>query len=891
MVISLNKSTSIVFIDSKVDDYSSLIPGIASEIKIVLLDSVSDGLEKITATLQTSEYKEVHLISHGSPGCLYLGNNQLSLDILSEYTEVLKTWFSRNSEPPTLLLYGCNVAAGDAGAEFIAKLKQLTGAEIAATAKLTGNKALGGDWQLERTTTEMDVTLAVDELTRLTYQGVLATFNVTTEEDQDGEDTEGTDLALREAINAANNTAGSDVITFDSNVSNIDLTIGELKITDSVTIKGLGADSLAVDGGHQNFPVFSIGDEDVNAGINVDIDGLKITGGNNGESGGGISNLENLNLSNSVVSGNTSSKDGGGIFNYIGKTTIINSDISGNSADYGGGVSNYFGATEVTNSTISGNTANNDGGGVYNYVGALVVAGTEISDNFANVGGGVSNYTGATVVIGSTISGNTANTDGGGVYNYQGETNISYSNITNNSGDFGGGVASDSAESNTSISGSTISGNTANIGGGVSNYEGNVAITGSTISGNSASIKGGGVSNYFGATNITNSTISGNFAEDGGGVNNFNGETSILSSTISGNSANNGSGINNYYAQTALTSSIVAGNNNSQDVAGDFFASGGSNLIGNGDGTSFIDGVNGDLVGTADNPINPVLEELQDNGGLTETQQPLFGSPAIDASNNTSLPTDQRGFGFNRPGGKANDIGAFEVQNPLGSTGDDTLFGGGDDNQIKGLAGNDLILGEAGSDRLNGNNGDDIVNSGAGNDTVHGGADLDFLDGGKDNDQLFGDDGNDTVKGGAGNDTVRGDADDDIVSGGAGADSLFGGNGSDLINGDADDDIIRGGAGNDLIIGGEGSDTLVGGDGLDVFFLDSYQGGDLITDFMDGVDRFNLSSGLSFGSLNIVDNESYSAVIIQDTTNNNSVVAMIENVQAAAITSDDFTNL
>jgi Domain of unknown function (DUF4347)/RTX calcium-binding nonapeptide repeat (4 copies) len=783
MVISLNKSTSIVFIDSKVDDYLSLIPGIALEIKIVLLDSGTNALEKITATLQTGEYQEVHLISHGSPGCLYLGNNQLNLDTLSEYTEILPTWFSRNSKPPTLLLYGCNVAAGDAGAEFIAKLKQLTGAEIAATAKPTGNKALGGDWELERTTAEMDVTLAVDESTRLTYQGVLATFTVTTDEDQDGGDTEGSDLALREAINAANNTVGPDVIDFDSSVSNINLTIGELKITDSVTIKGLGADSLTIDGGNQNFPVFSIGDRDVNAGINVNIDGLTITGGNNAESGGGISNLENLNLSNSVVSGNTSSKDGGGIFNYIGTTTISNSEISGNSADYGGGVSNYFGATTVTNSTISGNTANNDGGGVYNYVGALLVATTEISDNSANVGGGVNNYGGATVVIGSTISGNTASIDGGGVYNYKGETSISYSTISDNSGDFGGGVASDSAQSNTSISSSTISGNTANIGGGVSNYEGNVAITNSTLSGNAANVEGGGVSNYFGATNITNSTISGNTAEDGGGVNNFNGETSILSSTISGNSANNGSGINNYYAQTGLTSSIVAGNNDSQDVAGNFFASGGSNLIGNGDGSSFIDGVNNDLVGTTDNPIDPVLEELQDNGGFTQTQQPLFGSPAIDASNNTSLPTDQRGFGFNRPGGKASDIGAFEVQNPLGSAGNDTLFGGGDDNEIKGLEGNDLILGEAGSDRLNGNNGDDIINGGKDDDIIRGGADRDFLDGGKDNDQLFGDDGSDTVKGGVGNDTVRGDADDDIVSGGAGADSLFGGEGRDIING------------------------------------------------------------------------------------------------------------
>jgi hypothetical protein len=55
------------------------------------------------------------------------------------------------------LLYGCNVAAGDSGAEFIEKLHQLTGANIAASARLTGNVALGGDWELEVIRGELEV--------------------------------------------------------------------------------------------------------------------------------------------------------------------------------------------------------------------------------------------------------------------------------------------------------------------------------------------------------------------------------------------------------------------------------------------------------------------------------------------------------------------------------------------------------------------------------------------------------------------------------------------------------------------------------------------------------------------------------------------------------------
>jgi hypothetical protein len=76
----------------------------------------------------------------------------------------------------------------------------------------------------------------------------------------------------------------------------------------------------------------------------------------------------------------------------------------------------------------------------------------------------------------------------------------------------------------------------------------------------------------------------------------------------------------------------------------------GNNLIGNGDNSPFQgkNGVNGDIVGTTVNPINPKLGPLQNNGGPTHTLALLPGSPAIDAGNNVLIPpgitTDQRGF-------------------------------------------------------------------------------------------------------------------------------------------------------------------------------------------------------------------------------------------------------
>jgi hypothetical protein len=97
------------------------------------------------------------------------------------------------------------------------------------------------------------------------------------------------------------------------------------------------------------------------------------------------------------------------------------------------------------------------------------------------------------------------------------------------------------------------------------------------------------------------------------------------------------------------------------------FESQGHNLIGVGGGIGFVNGVNGDLVGTFLDPLDPKLGPLANNGGPTQTQALLAGSPTIDRGDNTDLlPTDQRGAGFPRiKDGNADgiarvDIGAFE---------------------------------------------------------------------------------------------------------------------------------------------------------------------------------------------------------------------------------------
>ena len=200
---------------------------------------------------------------------------------------------------------------------------------------------------------------------------------------------------------------------------------------------------------------------------------------------------------------------------------------------------------------------------------------------------------------------------------------------------------------------------------------GTVTLTNSTVSNNNYGIANSGtvtltnstVNDNFrfglltsGTATVTNST----FSRNGAGIINEGTEatTTVTNSTFS----RNGAGIANEGTEGTINigNTIIA--QNSIDLLGriDTINDLGYNLIGNGEGSVFINGINGNIVGSAANPVNPLLGFLANNGGSTQTQALLPGSLAIDAANPSNFPTtDQRGV--SRPQGARADIGAFEV--------------------------------------------------------------------------------------------------------------------------------------------------------------------------------------------------------------------------------------
>ncbi|HYN87026.1 MAG TPA: choice-of-anchor Q domain-containing protein, partial [Ardenticatenaceae bacterium] len=324
----------------------------------------------------------------------------------------------------------------------------------------------------------------------------------------------------------------------------------------------------------------------------------------------------------------------------LSKLRIRNGESKGG-ASGGGLVVGGSTVVTVTDSAITGNRAANLGGGIQvgtaNGAGTLTLIRTAVSENEAlgTAGGGLALTTGSTAtLIDSTIRANTANGNGAGIFN-NGTLRVERSTVQDNVG---------------TRSGAGLSNN------------GTAVLVNSTISGNRAAMGAGGIIN-FNTLELNNVTIHLNTADsdgnndgDGGGIAiNAGSTTTVRNSIIAGNS------------DLSTTTQAV------RDCVG-ALTSQGHNLLGDPFGcTGLTNGVQGDKVGTSAAPLNPNLNPLALNGGLTKSHLPRSGSPALDAGNpaapgsggSACAAVDQRGTprpkDANDDGTVRCDIGAVEV--------------------------------------------------------------------------------------------------------------------------------------------------------------------------------------------------------------------------------------
>lgn len=865
---STSTAPALVFIDAAVNDYQVLLRGIAPETEVIVLDATQDGVAQITQTLaDRHNLRNLHIVSHGNSGELQLGTTGLNSKTLPQYAQQLRQWAAAIAPQADLLLYGCNVAAGELGNRFIHHLSRLTQTTIAASATLTGSAALGGDWNLSVTTGSVTTPIAFAPKAIAAYGSVLQTVLVSETFADSTVDTFGTWTVggnFTPVLTARSDTTASQGIPGIGSGADA-LNDGALRLTDNQNDR-------------QAFVFYNIAIP-ANAGLDIVFDFFAYN----------------------KLSTTPSGADGISFFLIDGSVNPITAGAFGGSLGYAqkdanaapptgqaGLVGGYLGIGLDEFGNFSANTEGRQGGAApgptpdaiairgsqatgYQYIVGTDSLGdldepltTDRDDAARRVRIQLSREGSLTVDLDQNLDGIFA----------ANERIIDTVNITLENGvqpetfKFGFAASTGGSTNIHEIRSITIS----------------TLTDPPTVTDASATFNPNQTRRLTGLSAIDPDSVS---PGDADGLIDLviigNIPPAEQGTLFVGDPAQGGQPITNF--STTLPSGFTPPNGFngpyfgiSQEQLSQIFFQSSSGFTGSGFSYTAIDNI-----GAVPNvpAIVTLLPTDEAGGGVEPTpgcedglnlrgtarNNVIQGSE--DSDTIRGLAGNDRLYGLNcddrLDGGVGNDrlLGADDRDVLSGGSGRDTLNGGDDEDRLLGGSGNDLMNGAAGDDFLKGNVGRDRLLGGAGDDTLRGnlgndslrgagggdtlageggrdrlvgGAGDDALDGGKGVDRLFGSSGDDVLVGGSGDDFIYGQQGNDRARGGLGRDRLVGGQGDDVLIGNRGNDNLRGQAAQDTLLGHGGVDILIGGDGNDS--LDGGRGADRLNGG-DGRDALN----------------------------------------------------
>ncbi len=117
--------------------------------------------------------ESVHLVSHGKPGLLQIGGEELTKESLEKNVEAFTAINRSIRSGGDLLLYGCELAEGEEGEDFLQIIKDNTHIDVSASDNKTGNKEYFADWDLEIEIGDIDAKPLPESIAMKDFTGLL----------------------------------------------------------------------------------------------------------------------------------------------------------------------------------------------------------------------------------------------------------------------------------------------------------------------------------------------------------------------------------------------------------------------------------------------------------------------------------------------------------------------------------------------------------------------------------------------------------------------------------------------------------------------------------------------------------------------------------------------
>src|SRR5262249_4271703 len=153
LLVTTNNTQQVVFIDSRVADIQDLIDGVQPGVQVFVLDPGSDGVQQIADILAADDLHDlssISIVSHGADGEVLLGSPRLSDSTLPSHARALAEIGAALAPGGNIQLYGCDIALGPSGQQFINDFSTFAGgASVEAATHIVGGSDSGGSWTLD----------------------------------------------------------------------------------------------------------------------------------------------------------------------------------------------------------------------------------------------------------------------------------------------------------------------------------------------------------------------------------------------------------------------------------------------------------------------------------------------------------------------------------------------------------------------------------------------------------------------------------------------------------------------------------------------------------------------------------------------------------------------
>lgn len=159
---SIKKTRQLLIADASVRDVNVLVAGLKQGIDCWMIEKDGGVQDLLKKAFNYNELSVLHLLGHGMPGLIALGDVKVDIanwsyltggisEIAQMRPEKNSSWQKNTtlSDQWNICFWSCNTGTGSKGRAFMQHVADCTGANVYASSNLIGHSKCGGGWQLD----------------------------------------------------------------------------------------------------------------------------------------------------------------------------------------------------------------------------------------------------------------------------------------------------------------------------------------------------------------------------------------------------------------------------------------------------------------------------------------------------------------------------------------------------------------------------------------------------------------------------------------------------------------------------------------------------------------------------------------------------------------------